>query len=256
MGVWGSGVFADDFACHVRDFYRDLIADGYSAPDVREAILRDWREVSDDPDSGPVLWLALAVTQWKLGRLDGDTKERALSAIRSGTALQPWLDNKRLLRERQRVLEQVAVQLQSPQPAPRKLRKRFRDTCEWEQGELIRHITRSGQSVIFRVIGHHTDRGGTSPVVEVLDWVGNEIPQSDKLLAIPIRLGTMEDAFGPFPAHHITQILIGRLRERELPRGRVSRLGIKSQQTQEPGGFIGTGWKALDAQLGDIFGIS
>jgi hypothetical protein len=255
MGVWGPGLFADDLALDVRDLYRDLIGDDHSADYAKEAILREWHEICDDPDAGPAFWLALAITQWKLGRLDENTKERALALIRSGAALRPWLHEKSL-RQRQRVLDQAAIQLQSPQPAPRKLRKRFKNSCEWETGELIEYVTRSGRSLIFRVIGHHSDQGGTAPIVEVLDWIGGVTPTAEELQLIPIRSGMLwEGLVGVFPSHNTTQILIGRLKESELPRDRVRRLGIKSKPTQKVGGFVCAGWKTLDEQLEMIFEI-
>jgi hypothetical protein len=109
--------------------------------------------------------------------------------------------------------------------------------------------------VVFRVIGHHTDRGGTSPIVELLDWVGELLPSASDLERIPVRRGKVVDGIGPIPAWAITQLFIGRLSEKELPKNRVERLGVKSTPTQEVGGFTGASWKTLDAQLLDIFGL-
>ena len=255
MGTWGAGVFSDDLACEVRDLYRDLLAEGYSAEEARDAVLQSWIEFLNDVDAGPVIWLALAVTQWKLGRLDEQTRARALAVIESGEALNAWREDERGFRQREAVLLKVHQQLCSPQPPRRRLRKRFKGECDWEKGELISYRTRTGRIVVFRVIGHHTDRGGTSPIVELLDLVGERLPSASDLEKSPVRRGKVVDAVGPIPARPITQFLIGRLSEKELPTDRIERLGVKSTPIQEVGGFAGASWKTLDALLLDIFGL-
>jgi hypothetical protein len=122
-------------------------------------------------------------------------------------------------------------------------------------GELISYRLRSGTIVVFRIIGHHTDRGGTSPVVEVLDWTGTSLASAQDIQNCPVRQGRIVDRIGPIPARVITQLVIGRLHERELPKDRVVRLGITSIPTQEVCGFGGAGWKTLDSSLQHFFGI-
>jgi hypothetical protein len=66
MGAWGTGLFSDDIACEVRDFYVDLIGDGLTGPEATKALLLEWSSSLNDPDVSPVFWLALAATQWKV----------------------------------------------------------------------------------------------------------------------------------------------------------------------------------------------
>ena len=255
MGAWGTGVFADDVACEVRDAYKELLAERSTRSDATERLLRDWREVFEDPDSGPVGWLALAVTQWKLGRLDSDTQTRVLAIIERGEALMAWSETPGLLKQRQAVFSRVETQLRSPQRLVRAVKKRFRDTCDWEVGELISYRTCSQQLVVFRVCAHHTDRGGTSPIVEVLDWVGMSLPPVQELQNCRVRLGKMWEGFGPLPSQPIAQLFIGRTSERQLPKERIQRLGIQSTPARI-GGISGSAfWTDLDKELADIFGI-
>src|SRR5215469_10167451 len=81
MGAWGTAVFSDDTACDVRDNYVDLIGDGLSGVEATKKLLREWAGSLDDPDEGPVFWLALAATQWKNGRLEDLVQQRALNII-------------------------------------------------------------------------------------------------------------------------------------------------------------------------------
>jgi hypothetical protein len=112
--------------------------------------------------------------------------------------------------------------------------------------------------VIFRVIGHWTDNGGTSPVVEVLDWCGRIIPQVAELQALPIG-STKEDVpafLNQWIAPERRQFFIGEVSKRRIPHDRISRLHIKLPPTQEVGGFCGWLWRTIDEQLGREFGYS
>lgn len=80
MGTWGPGIFSDDLACEVRSRYRDLVAAGHDGPDATDALVSEFQPAPDDPDSAGVFWIALAVTQWKLGRLEDRVKGRAGAA--------------------------------------------------------------------------------------------------------------------------------------------------------------------------------
>jgi hypothetical protein len=250
MGAWGPGVFSDDVALEVRDVYRDLIGDGHTAAEAAEAVLANWKDFLDDPDTGHVVWLALAVTQWKLGRLDDTTRAKALAAIDNGAALEPWKVDPKALRQRRAVLTDVRRQLESPPPAPRKVKRRFRDTCDWQIGELIGYRTATGRFVVFRVADHHTDRGGTSPIMELLDWIGDALPSAEQFAGVPIRVAADLGLGRP------SRIFIGRLRAKELPADRLFRLGVISPPTQPPGwAILGASWKTLDSQLRNSFGI-
>lgn len=244
MGVWGTDIFSDDLACDVRDEYRDLVADGLSGEQATQALIAEWAEVLDDPDLAPVFWMALAATQWRCGRLEPHVLEQALQAIRSGTDLVRWQDDPQLFIKRKAVLQRLYERLLSPQPPAKRLRKRFRNTCEWEVGEIIGYRLPTGDYVLFRLVGYHTDKGGTSPVFEILDWVGAEIPAADSLKAFPIKIWGFD----------YTQLMIGRVSQRELPVERVVRLGIKQKPKQRAArNYIVTLWRWLDRTLEGIF---
>jgi hypothetical protein len=189
MGTWGTGLFADDTACGVRDEYRDLLMDGLDGPAATDRLLERWKESVEDPDEGPVFWLALAATQHKLGRLEPRVFERAMAAIDGGLGLERWREAG-ALRQRERVLAKVREQLLGPQRAPAPPR-RFRDTCQWEAGELIAYRLASGRHIAFRVLGHETHARGVAPVVELLDWIGADIPGPDDLRGCGVRRGAL-----------------------------------------------------------------
>ena len=114
MGSWGIELFADDVACDVRDDYRELIEDGVDDDDATAQVLERYGETAADDDDGPVIWLAVAVSQWEIGRLVPQIRARALAVIDSGADLERWSDEPDLLAQRRAVLEEIRQQLTRP----------------------------------------------------------------------------------------------------------------------------------------------
>jgi hypothetical protein len=118
MGVSSTGLFADDVACEIRDDYIARLRSGLTGRQATKELLADRSEELADDDDGPVIWLALAVTQWKYGRLEPRVKSRALNIIKTGKGLARWreLSDPALVKQRQRILDKLRTQLESPQP--------------------------------------------------------------------------------------------------------------------------------------------
>ena len=245
MGTWGTAIFSDDTASDVRDDYRELVGKGLSGTEATDRLIREW---GDHPDDAPVFWLALAVTQWRCGRLEQRVKDMALKVIEDGSNLERWEEDATPLdvKKRKAVLEALRLQLESPQPPEKRIPQPFVSTCEWEVGELISYRLKSGMLVIFRVIGYHIDKGGKDPVCEMLDWLGTEIPSKLVLAQLGIKHGGI----------HTSQFLVGAVSKREFPKDRVERLNIKLKPSQKSGGFSVYLWGYLDMFLEKDFGLS
>ena len=222
MSAWGTAIFSDDLAADLRGEFRHLIGDGLSPGEATQHLQAEYAETLTDQDEGPVFWLALAATQWKLGRLQDAVREQALEVIESGSDLARWQGSDR--KKREKVLEQLAEQLNSPQPAAKKIRKRFRDFTEWDLHEAIGYTLASGQKCILRVVGFWEDRGGRYPRVEVLDWKGEEFPETSVLGQIPPRKEQ--------PRDKVLWLLVCRTSERQLPVDRLERLGVANRQQE------------------------
>jgi hypothetical protein len=248
MGTWGTAIFSDDTACDVRDEWRDLVGDGNSGTEATDRLLSQWKGPLSDPYEAPVFWLALAATQWKCGRLEDRVKTKAIAVIDNGGDLARWGDNAKDRKRRERVLLKLRAQLLSPQPPQRRIPKRFRDTCDWKEGELIAYHLRSGLLTLFRVIGHHTDKGGTMPVCELLEWTGSALPDETGLPHLRVRPSIGNWNCGKF--------MIGRTSPKQLPAERVRRLGIFQEPVNGPGGCYVFLWTELDHQLKDFFDIA
>jgi hypothetical protein len=249
MGTWGTGIFSDDNAADLRDDYRDFIGDGLSSPEATDRLLAEWgSSISREPEYAATFWLALAVTQWKCGRLEDRVKANALAAIDGGSAMRPWLAGK-LERKRKSVLEAVRQQIESPQPPPRKIPKRIRAACEWEPTELIGYRLLSGDYIILRVVHLVSDKGGVYPDCEPLDWQGKEFPPREIIDNLPIRPRLP----GTYGLHSVIMIVPAGKRR---PDDRIVRLNIKRLAgTPRPVASTVVTWKDFDQKMEWLFGF-
>ena len=225
MGAWGTGIFQDDTASDLRDDYKNHLGNGLSGSEAAARILAEYKSSLDDPHEAPVVWLALSAVQWKHGRLEPETLEHALQVIDSGSDLRRWESNAGDFAKRRAVLEKLRVQITSPQPEAKKVRKQIIATCDWPVGTLIAYRMDSGNLAIIHVIGYHTDKGGTNPVCELLDWTGTIIPTEEML-----RTAGLKES-NPADRHKIRRFMIFRLDKKAAKR--IERLEFTLEPLQE-----------------------
>lgn len=245
MGTDGPALFSDDTASDVRGMYREFVGDGLSGPDATDRLMREWGDLLVDPDEGPVFWLALASTQWKVGRLEPRVLSKALEVMDSGADLRRWQHDRKLLAKRTKVLADLRSQLESPQPAQKRIAKRFRDFTEWGIGEVIGYRLPSGALALMRVIGYSNGTSG-SPMFELLDWEGMEPPGKLRMRFLHVRAAS----------HGSGRFVVSRTSEKKLPASRIERLGVTlkpSQVATTP--FLWVLWENLDSSLESWFGL-
>src|SRR5579863_327351 len=268
MGVWGAAVFSDDNAADLRADYRMMIGDGLSGPEATNRLLQQWMPSSEkDPDMAAIFWLALAVTQWKCGRLEDRVKKEAIRVIEDGSALRLWREGP-LERKRVAVLHATRKQLESPPPPPRKIAKVFRSTCDWEPGELIAYRLLSGSFIVFQVIDHHKDAGGVAPSCEIFDWQGPKLPPPSTFESLPMRAqipvvykksSAVMQAGQLGPPRY--RLMIVQASRRELPKERMIRMNAKVtiQHPPKPRNVsnptLVSIWRRLDRDLELHYGL-
>jgi hypothetical protein len=227
MGVWGTGIFQDDNACDIRDDYRDYLGAGLEGPAATARILEEFKSMLADPVESSVVWLALAAVQWKHGRLESETLQQALLVIDSGRDLNKWEAGTKDFSKRKSALERMRAQITSPQPAAKKVAHRVRAECGWQVGDLVAYTLLSQKLLIFRVIGHHTDKGGTYPTLEIMDWSGNQIPSKEALEAVGFRTSSVNYRTT------ISKIMLVGLRKKSAARLKKLDFSLKPSQTPE-----------------------
>ncbi|MFM7165602.1 MAG: hypothetical protein ACKO3T_10180 [Planctomycetaceae bacterium] len=243
MGTWGVAIFSDDLAADLRSEFRELIGAGLTSAAATDRLVAEYASSLEDANEMPVFWIALAMTQWKLGRLDKRTQHIALQLIDDGSDLARW-DNSKDRAKRAAVLLKTRKELLSAPPPARRLTATIRQSNDWQPGELIGFRLLSGNWTLFRVIGQHTDEGGSFAVCEILDWVEDHLPSPEKISGLarrPVR-----------SLNNISQFVFQQPRKKN-EQARVVRLGCASAPQQSPGGYTVLPWPHVDRQLEAIF---
>lgn len=121
MGAYSTGIFDDDVAADVREQFLDLLRQGTAPTAATRSLIEARQDAIDDADDGPVVWLALAATQWEYGCLQARVRDRALKVLATGVDLSRWSGPS--AQRRRDVLDKLKDKLLSPQPKFRRPRR-------------------------------------------------------------------------------------------------------------------------------------
>ena len=138
MGAWSAAIHGNDRAADIRGTYLEHLEDQLSDDEALDRVLDEYAFLEGTDDEHE-LWLSLALTQSKLGRLDDEVRDRALEIIDSGDDLDRWADLDGDVGERRRALMKLRVRLTSPQPARSRVRRPWRYATKLEAGDLLLH---------------------------------------------------------------------------------------------------------------------
>jgi hypothetical protein len=189
MGSWGPKLYQDDVAQDIRDQYKDLLKRGKTSEDITNLLIKEYGEMIDDIDDGPIFWFVLADVQWECGRLLESVKEMAIQWIEKGTDQQRWIDeNPKEAKIRVKVLDELKEKLKSQQPTEKKVSQHKIYKCEWEIGDVFAYRIESdyakqkglaGRYLLIRKVDECTWwPGHIVPIVYVSITNGNDLPQS------------------------------------------------------------------------------
>ncbi len=212
MGAWGTGLYQDDVAMDVRDTYKDQLHRGKTGEEITQELMEDYEDLLDDMEDGPVFWFALADTQWTLGRLEDDVKERALSCLENGGDAWRWeMEGAAKVRAREKVLQKLKEKLNTPQPPKKKVSQYRLYQCKWNLGDVYAYpLTGAyaeergwkGEYLLMRKVGESTWHPGH--IVPIVHWKftkNGTLPQNaaefDALEYIQTSMALYEERFWP-----------------------------------------------------------
>jgi hypothetical protein len=96
VGACGVGLSSDDLVFDVRDDYREMIEDGAPDEDAVRRLLDKYAPALADFDEGPDGVVAMAVSQSRPSRLDGQVRSQTLGMIDGGADLVRWIGTPQL----------------------------------------------------------------------------------------------------------------------------------------------------------------
>ena len=202
MGTWGPGIFHDDTACEVRDEYVKNLKAGLSDAEAGQKILKRFGSLLRDVQVASMVYLSLADTQWKYGRVDRSVKKRALDLIKRGADLAQWKeDSPNLVNARKKALEALKKRLESKPKARRAVKveipKPLKTWTDAKRGTIfLLPLSKSSFAALVLVAHIETGYRTKDPMFAVLKWKGRRVPtpselRGRKFVAVPesSRLG-------------------------------------------------------------------
>lgn len=186
MGAWGSSLYANDVTCDVKDTYMDFLKKQKSNIEAYEQTIAEYKECIGDEDE-PLLWYALADTQWSVGRLMPEVKEKALLWIKKGGGLALWEESKNGGAGWKKTLNKLESKLNSTMPPEKIIKKPVQYIHNpWNVGDFYAYQFNTeiakergffGKYVVFQKIGDTTWYDGeVYSVVKVFNKIFNSIP--------------------------------------------------------------------------------
>jgi hypothetical protein len=186
MGTWGPAIFADDDAEDLRDEYRYILADAQSDSAATDAAMAEYGAAFDRLDATTPFWLALALIQWKLGRLDSRVRAAALRIIDEGIDLAKWNDSP-IRKKRAGALAKARATIESPPPAAQPMPKPLPlQLPGWEFSEVVGYRMPNGRLVLLHHLNYRawSTARAKAPVVSILSWFGTGVPDEAELAAL------------------------------------------------------------------------
>ena len=123
MAIDGVKIIDSDDGHDIYNAIVERYKDGVSVDTIISEILSEEQNFCIDEFYTEIYWTAVAYSLWKIGHLTDDIKQKALDIIAQGPH-EFWLEiDDKALKQRQKVLDKLALQLQSENPKPVKVRK-------------------------------------------------------------------------------------------------------------------------------------
>lgn len=214
MGFWGSSLYANDTTSDVRDSYMNCLMDQMSDQEAYDKIIEKFADYLRHEDEEPLVWYALAETQWKVGRLLPEVKEKALYWIERKGGLEPWLDTPSKGKGWLKTLEKLYEKLNSPMPKRKNVRRLAPiDNNLWNINDIYAYQFHkqkakeqgyAGKYMVIQKIGegcppHHD---GLFMCVQIFDKLFDHLPTLEEMEGVrilpidfPNRLKHDKDSF-------------------------------------------------------------
>jgi len=191
MGTWGTGLYSNDTTCDVRDIYIDSLEEKLmNNQDAYENIFRRCGDYLKNLDEEPLFWFALADTQWKIGRLMPEVKEKALEWIEKGGGVALWEESKSGSSGWRKTLEKLRTKLKTEQPKEKHYKKKYISYQNpWKLNDIYAYMihkeygpkekyTMYGKYILLQKIGEAKSCYSTDTVmrIQVYDKIFDNIP--------------------------------------------------------------------------------
>ena len=206
MGFWGSTLYANDCTTDVRDDYKNHLKDGLNNDEAFRQVMSTYADCMDT-DAEPLVWYALADTQWNLGCLMPEVKEKASWWIDREGGMNFWEDSASHGTGWKKTLARLKEKINTPQP-PEKTIKKTKQFVKnpWNVGDVYAYCFHTeeakekeyfGKYILIQKLGDNDFFTDTLSVVRVFDKLFDEIPTDINLENIRLLPFSLAKTFMP-----------------------------------------------------------
>lgn len=196
MGIWGMALYSNDCTCDVRDTYMKFLKNGLNNEDAYKKTIEELNDYIGSEEE-PLFWYSLADTQWNMGRLMPNVKEKALIWIERLGGIELWKDRKKYEDKWKETLSKLKKKLESPLPPEKKIRKPVDFIHNpWNIGDVYAYQFNSmlskdlglyGKYIAFQKIENvEWCDGVLCSRVQIYDKIFSKIPNLDSLNGVRI----------------------------------------------------------------------
>ena len=138
MGTWGFNVLDNDTACDVHADYIRLFNLNMTHAEIVAELFQLYAADLADEDYSPMVWLAIAQSQWECGALEPQILDRVREIVETGKALVWWAqaEPQELSRYR-KAMDAFLAKLQTPNPRLRKPRRAIQRKPVFQPGDCL-----------------------------------------------------------------------------------------------------------------------
>lgn len=198
MGVFGVKIYEDDLALDVKEGYLDKLKKGIKDEVALKEIIKEYKDYINDIDDGPVFWIALANTMWKVGRLTEKVKKEALNAIdknlikwkRETDEKEYKLREKELLKFKDKINKEMPKIKIYAENKKKLAKKNENKKYQWNIGDVYaykldnekaKELNLNGKYLIFRKIEDGLNKGRSIAIITYVQITNDEqLPKSKK----------------------------------------------------------------------------
>jgi hypothetical protein len=155
----------------------DGLKEGSSLADASSRAIAHFKRLENDAEDAPLLWQAIALVQWKYGKVDDAVLVRVRHDIESERGLDIWRDDPKDLAKRRGVLEKFLNKLQLANPKPSLLPKIILRRAPFEEGDCLAVRTKDDRytaALVLRANNQNPEYGKN--LVAGLDYLDEEPP--------------------------------------------------------------------------------
>lgn len=194
MGTWNVGIFQNDIADDVKDEYIDCLREGLSDEEADKKVIKNNLDIINLESYDSVeFWLGLAMIEWKYGRLQEHTKQKAMELAIDDKYLELWKDEgEKIYKARVKEIDNFIVEIQSEQPPKKKVKIYVPFQCPWNIGDIFAYQLKSEISakegfldkyILFQKVGEvESFPKSYIPVIRIANAIFDQIPTVEDYL--------------------------------------------------------------------------